>query len=212
MKKIGTILLIVGAMFVALVIGLNIYSEYKYNSLMDGYVRPSNDSIVNESENDSEMVFSDTIGILEIPSINLKNPILDGIGTDVLRKAVGRFTQSSSIGSTGTTTLIGHNKYILNQPFKRLDEVEIGEEVKIYVEDNEYNYIVREIYTVLPSDTGVLAPRGGNYPALILITCTDDANERYVVECELINPNDEEFEGMHDEFDDDFDDEFDDAV
>ena len=200
MKKIGTVLMIVGAMFIALVVGLNIYSEYKYNSLMDGYVSPSDGNIVDEDEGDNEMIFSDTIGVLEIPSINLKNPILDGIGTDVLRKAVGRFTQSSAIGSTGTTTLIGHNKYILNQPFKRLDEVEIGEEVKIYVEDNEYNYIVREIYTVLPSDTGVLAPRGGDYPALILITCTDNAEERYVVECELMNPNDELLEDVYENF------------
>lgn len=200
MKKIGTVLMIVGAMFIALVVGLNIYSEYKYNSLMDGYVSPSDGNIVDEDEDDNEMIFSDTIGVLEIPSINLKNPILDGIGTDVLRKAVGRFTQSSAIGSTGTTTLIGHNKYILNQPFKRLDEVEIGEEVKIYVEDNEYNYIVREIYTVLPSDTGVLAPRGGDYPALILITCTDNAEERYVVECELMNPNDELLEDVYENF------------
>ena len=192
--------MIVGAMFIALVVGLNIYSEYKYNSLMDGYVSPSDGNIVDEDEDDNEMIFSDTIGVLEIPSINLKNPILDGIGTDVLRKAVGRFTQSSAIGSTGTTTLIGHNKYILNQPFKRLDEVEIGEEVKIYVEDNEYNYIVREIYTVLPSDTGVLAPRGGDYPALILITCTDNAEERYVVECELMNPNDELLEDVYENF------------
>lgn len=200
MKKIGTVLMIVGAMFIALVVGLNIYSEYKYNSLMDGYVSPSDGNILDEDEDDNEMIFSDTIGVLEIPSINLKNPILDGIGTDVLRKAVGRFTQSSAIGSTGTTTLIGHNKYILNQPFKRLDEVEIGEEVKIYVEDNEYNYIVREIYTVLPSDTGVLAPRGGDYPALILITCTDNAEERYVVECELMNPNDELLEDVYENF------------
>lgn len=200
MKKIGTVLMIVGAMFIALVVGLNIYSEYKYNSLMDGYVSPSDGNIVDEDEDDNEMIFSDTIGVLEIPSINLKNPILDGIGTDVLRKAVGRFTQSSAIGSTGTTTLIGHNKYILNQPFKRLDEVEIGEEVKIYVEDNEYNYVVREIYTVLPSDTGVLAPRGGDYPALILITCTDNAEERYVVECELMNPNDELLEDVYENF------------
>ena len=200
MKKIGTVLMIVGAMFIALVVGLNIYSEYKYNSLMDGYVSPSDGNIVDEDEDDNEMIFSDTIGVLEIPSINLKNPILDGIGTDVLRKAVGRFTQSSAIGSTGTTTLIGHNKYILNQPFKRLDEVEIGEEVKIYVEDNEYNYIVREIYTVLPSDTGVLAPRGGDYPALILITCTDNAEERYVVEWELMNPNDELLEDVYENF------------
>ena len=200
MKKIGNVLMIVGAMFIVLVVGLNIYSEYKYNSLMDGYVRPSDGNIMDEDEDEDEMIFSDTIGVLEISSINLKNPILDGIGTDVLRKAVGRFTQSSAIGSTGTTTLIGHNKYILNQPFKRLDEVEIGEEVKIYVEDNEYNYIVREIYTVLPSDTGVLAPRGGDYPALILITCTDNAEERYVVECELMNPNDELLEDVYENF------------
>ena len=78
--------------------------------------------------------------------------------------------------------------------------MEIGEEVKIYVEDNEYNYIVREIYTVLPSDTGVLAPRGGDYPALILITCTDNAEERYVVECELMNPNDELLEDVYENF------------
>lgn len=199
MKKFGTILLIIGVMFLVTVIGLNIYSEYKYNTLMDGYVRPNDNTDAEYDTEEKEMVFSDSIGVIEIESIGLKNPILDGVGNDVLRKAIGRFTQSSPIGSTGTTTLIGHNKYILNQPFKRLDEVKVGDEVKVCSEGNEYNYIVRTSYVVSPTDTSVLHPRGGDYPALILITCTDNAEERYVVECELINPNDDVEEIEEDE-------------
>ena len=187
MKKIGTIFIIVGAILLLLVGGITLYSEYKYNSLMDGYVSNDGNTIENEESSSIDMSMpSDTIGIIEIPEIELKNPILDGVSNKVLRTAVGRFTESQPLGTSGTTTLIGHNKFILNQPFKRLDELTEGSIVNIITNEKTYVYEVVKTYIVKPYDTSVLDYKG--YPALVMITCTDDAKERYVVEAKMVNP------------------------
>lgn len=190
MRKIGTILISMGALLLLLVFGLNFYSEYKYNSLMEGYIESQgNNQSEAENKEDKEVMPSNTIGIIEIPKIDLRNPILDGVSNDVLRVAVGRFTESDPLGSTGTATIIGHNKYILNQPFKRLDELKADDIINIIVEDTTYTYVVRDTYTVAPTDRSVLKVEEG-YPALVVITCTDDAEKRFVVKAEMINPED----------------------
>lgn len=48
------------------------------------------------------------LGILEIPCIELKEPIWDSCSATALRFGVGRFPQTCNIGDEGTCTLFGH--------------------------------------------------------------------------------------------------------
>ena len=48
------------------------------------------------------------LGILEIPCIDVKEPIWDSCSATALRFGVGRFPQTCGIGEKGTCTLFGH--------------------------------------------------------------------------------------------------------
>jgi sortase A len=56
-------------------------------------------------------------------------------------------------------------------PFRHLEDLEDGEIVKLYTEQNVYTYKVHDREVVSESDTSVLEPAEG--AQLTLITCTD---------------------------------------
>ena len=76
------------------------------------------------------------LGILEIPCIELKEPIWDSCTATALRFGVGRFPQTCQIGAEGTCTLFGH-RMESHTIFWNLQSLEnyIGEEVIVTTTD-----------------------------------------------------------------------------
>ena len=76
------------------------------------------------------------LGILEIPCIELKEPIWDSCSATALRFGVGRFPQTCQIGAEGTCTLFGH-RMESHTIFWNLQSLEnyIGEEVIVTTTD-----------------------------------------------------------------------------
>lgn len=76
------------------------------------------------------------LGILEIPCIELKEPIWDSCSATALRFGVGRFPQTCHIGDEGTCTLFGH-RMESHAIFWNLQSLEnyIGEEVIVTTTD-----------------------------------------------------------------------------
>lgn len=76
------------------------------------------------------------LGILEIPCIELKEPIWDSCSATALRFGVGRFPQTCQIGDEGTCTLFGH-RMESHTIFWNLQSLEnyIGEEVIVTTTD-----------------------------------------------------------------------------
>lgn len=76
------------------------------------------------------------LGILEIPCIELKEPIWDSCSATALRFGVGRFPQTCNIGDEGTCTLFGH-RMESHTIFWNLQSLEnyIGEEVIVTTTD-----------------------------------------------------------------------------
>ena len=76
------------------------------------------------------------LGILEIPCIELKEPIWDSCSATALRFGVGRFPQTCHIGDEGTCTLFGH-RMESHTIFWNLQSLEnyIGEEVIVTTTD-----------------------------------------------------------------------------
>lgn len=124
--------------------------------------------------------------VLEIPTLDIKAPVLEGTDNDVLSVAAGHFPDTGAVGS-GNYCLAGHNSTIYACIFNRLDEAECG--TRLYLYDNDenrtcYTYEVTEMKIVEPEDTGVLADYGDH--RLTLITCTDDGTQRQVVIGQLL--------------------------
>lgn len=114
------------------------------------------------------------LGILEIPCIELKEPIWDSCSSTALRFGVGRFPQTCNIGESGNCMLFGH-RMESHTIFWNLQELEnyIGEEVIVTTTDGvRHRYIIETTTYVTDS---ALDPylRADNYSTehLCLATC-----------------------------------------
>jgi len=126
-----------------------------------------------------------------IPSIGKNIPITEvetsTIDTDwtsmdddileALKDGVVRYPGTALPGEEGNTFITGHSSYYLwddgdyKDVFALLPQVEVGEQVIIYYNQQKYTYQITEKYEVSPSDVDVLAqPDGVN--RLTLMTCT----------------------------------------
>lgn len=96
------------------------------------------------------------LGILEIPCINVKEPIWDRCSTTALRFGVGRFPQTCNIGEEGNCTLFGHRMRQSKTIFWQLQTLEkhIGEEVIVTTTDGvRHNYKIYD--TVYVKDAAI---------------------------------------------------------
>lgn len=188
MKKLAYGFLTIGLILIVLSIGLTSFSNIKYNKLVNTF--EANISNINDLEHlkgelnkDKDNITDDMIGLVKIPAINLKYPILEGTSSKVLKQAIGHFEVSALPGETGNMTLIGHNNFILAEPFKNLDKLSVGDVVIITTTEQDYTYQVTKFYTVDPYNTNVV--KQDKKTKLTLITCTDNAQKRFVVEALL---------------------------
>jgi sortase A len=125
------------------------------------------------------------IGVLEIPKLDLRVAVGEGVSSRTLRYAVGHFSDTALPGETGNCALIGHRSYLWGEFFNRLDEMERGDEVYIKRGENTFRYTVSDKFVVEPEELWVL--NQGETGILTLITCTPVrvATHRLVVRCDM---------------------------
>lgn len=82
----------------------------------------------------------------------------------------------------GNFCIAGHNYESI---FKRLDELEIGDEIQIIGEDKQQlTYRIKEIASVEPTDLNLLRKEEGK-TQITLITCENYATKRLIVKAEI---------------------------
>ena len=119
--------------------------------------------------------------VFEIPSLNIKVPVLEGMDSKALQVSAGHFEGTGSLGH-GNYCIAGHNSTIYAEIFNDLDQIQIGAEMYLIDTDDKrtrYTYVVIEYKTVEPSDTWVLNDFCDD--RLTIISCTDDGEYRQVV-------------------------------
>ena len=117
----------------------------------------------------------------EIPSLNIKVPVLEGTDSKSLQVSAGHF-EGTGLPGHGNNCIAGHNSTIYAEIFNALDRIQIGDEM--YLIDNDekrtrYTYIVAEYHVVAPQSVEVLDDYGDD--RLTIISCTDDGKQRQVV-------------------------------
>lgn len=114
----------------------------------------------------------ETMGTIEIPSINVELPIYHGISDDVLSQGIGHMSNSSfPIGGLGShTALTGHRGLPSSKLFRDLDKVEVNDLFYIRTLDETLAYQVDDIQIVLPSETNWLEMKEDK-DYVTLITC-----------------------------------------
>lgn len=95
---------------------------------------------------------------------------------EALRDGVVHYPSTAFPDEEGNMVITGHSSYFAWDPgrfkdvFALLHDVQVGDKIYIYHDQNRYDYEVYETKVVLPTQVDVLTQEGGN--RLTLITCT----------------------------------------
>jgi sortase A len=120
-----------------------------------------------------------------IPAIDVDTPVVEGDDWEQLKKGVGHHINSANPGERGNCVLSGHND-VFGEIFRRLEDLELEDEVIVYTGVQPYRYVVKAKRIVEPTDVSVMYPT--TRPVLTLITCHPYMvdTHRLVVVAELI--------------------------
>lgn len=113
------------------------------------------------------------IGVVDIPSIDVKMPVYHGTAESTLQKGAGHLEGSAlPTGDIGIHTILtGHTGLPEAELFTDLDRIEVGNLFYLEVLNQIFTYEVKEIYVVLPSDHELLQAQEGRN-LVTLVTCT----------------------------------------
>ncbi|MBY9079808.1 class D sortase [Paenibacillus sp. HN-1] len=110
------------------------------------------------------------IALIEIPSIDVKLPVLEGATKANMRHAAVHMTETAPLGGIGNSAIAAHRAHTKGRLFNRLGEVKIGDTITIKTKSEDLEYKVYEILVVEPTDVSVL--EGNNKDRILtLITC-----------------------------------------
>ena len=171
MSKKNKIIIIL-SILVILLFGMVIIFNYNKTKTIDtnnGSEISQDDTNNNEETKNYEIK---DLGTIECEKIELNAPIKETTNLDVLETAVGHFEDTAIFN--GNVCLAGHNSGINKNGedigfFKRLNELEIGDQIIYHHTFGEYIYKVSEIKEIEETDFSVLEPSSTD--KLTLITC-----------------------------------------
>jgi sortase A len=119
-----------------------------------------------------------------IPAIDVDHPVVQGDDEEALKRGVGHTPWSANPGEAGNCVLSAHND-IFGEIFRRLPEMELGDEVFVHTSTQVYRYVVKATRIIAPTEVEVMYPT--QKPVLTLISCYPYLvdNKRVVVIAEL---------------------------
>lgn len=127
----------------------------------------------------------DGIALIRIPKIGVDHVVVEGIGVEVLKKGPGHYPATAFPGHFGNVVISGH-RTTYGAPFYKLDELVIGDEIKLVDREGTYRYAVTESKIVAPTDLSVVTP--STEARLTLTTCHPrfSARQRLIIVAALI--------------------------
>ncbi len=123
---------------------------------------------------------------IQIPTINVDAPVVQGDGWEELKKGVAQHPGSANPGLTGNIVLSAHND-VFGEIFRYLDQLQKGDEIIIYTANHAFTYIIYAVKIVSPTEVEVMAPTSN--PTVTLISCYPYMvdNKRIIVQARLDN-------------------------
>ena len=194
MKKIYN--LIIAMLIVALIIVVAmIIIRYGGNYLNEKDVSASLTTIEEElskeetlqSESLPELEFKGykVEGIIEIPKINIKYPIIDHTNEETMKVCITKFwgPQANEIGNY---TIAGHNNKD-GKMFGKTKYLQIGDRIKLTNLKNEtVEYEIFKIYSIDPDDVSCVESVEAETREITLITCTNGHKNRLITKARQI--------------------------
>lgn len=128
------------------------------------------------------------IAIVEIPSINLSQALVEGVSDNILQYFLGHFEDSVMPGEVGNFAVAGHRVSDYSDAFINLYKVKVGDKVIVKTRNKKFTYEINDSFIVDPSRVDVLNKTED--ATITLITCTVGAKERVIVKGKLISTED----------------------
>ena len=185
-RGLGEVLITLGVVVLLFVVyelyGTNLYTERQQSQLLEqierNWRRPS--AVAGEVPG---------VGILYIPRLGdgFKKVIVEGVGTDDLKKGPGHIPETADPGQVGNFVVSGH-RTTYGAPFSRLDELRPDDAIVVETRDQWLVYRMTEQQIVAPNAIEVTYPvpgRPGAVPSERLLTLTT-CNPKYSAKTRLI--------------------------
>ncbi|MGV2916632.1 class E sortase [Streptomyces alfalfae] len=180
----------VGALIVLFVVYVLYWTGVRADSAMDGQIDELRDRWARDSVDDAPttdgppdepLPYKDgkAFAVMYIPRFGFtwNKPVLQGTGTDVLKKGLGHYASTARLGQKGNFAVAGHRR-TYGDPFKGVPELRPNDPVILTDGTTWFTYRVdRRPYRTLPDDVGVIdpVPRGSGFDGpgryLTLTTC-----------------------------------------
>lgn len=194
MKKVINIILTILIIMAIVVTGLIIYnyivSEQNDNKLAEVVTEIEEQFSNNANTNSIEPAKVqyngyDVVGIIEIPSINIKYPIINKTNDTTMKYSITKFS-GGEINSIGNFTVAGHNN-LNGTMFGKVKRLKVGDQIKMTdLYNNTVTYEIFDIYSVDPNDVSCLNAVDENTKEITLITCTNGHLKRLITKAREI--------------------------
>jgi sortase A len=125
---------------------------------------------------------------IQIPTIAVDAPVVQGDGWEQLKKGVAQHIGSANPGQSGNMVMSAHND-VFGEIFRYLEQLNRGDQIIIITPQRSYTYIITSIQIVKPTDVEVMASTPN--PTVTLISCYPYMvdNQRIVVQASLQSGN-----------------------
>ena len=194
MKKVYN--LIIAVLIVALIVviamiviryGGNYLNEKEVSSSLETIEEELNKEETQQSESLPELEFKGykIEGIIEIPKINIKYPIIDHTNEETMKVSITKFwgPQANEIGNY---TVAGHNNKD-GTMFGKTKYLQIGDKIKLTNLKNKIiEYEIFKIYSIDPDDVSCVESVENGTREITLITCTNGHKNRLVTKARQI--------------------------
>ncbi|UKS55733.1 class D sortase [Exiguobacterium acetylicum] len=122
----------------------------------------------------------ETVGYLEVPSLEMELPVLEGVDDATLAKGIGHHPETAFPGQGDRIFLAGHN----DTTFSKISKLKKGDEVVLYLANGSYRYVMQSSEIVDYKDTRVL--ESTKQESLVVSTCypfynVTNSTERYLI-------------------------------
>lgn len=191
MKKFCDILLVM-LIIIAIVVGILICNKYvgrqkNEKKLSEIVTAIENIDVAEAQKKQKEIKIEgyEVEGIIEIPKINIKYPIINETNDAAMKVSITKFW-GNKINEIGNYTMAGHNNKD-GTMFGKTKYLEIGDTIKMTdLSLNTVEYEIFKIYTIDPDDVTCVESIEPGTREITLITCTNGHKNRLITKAKEI--------------------------
>ena len=194
MKKICNfmiIILVLALIVVLVMIAVKYGNNYKNEKEVSATLESIEQKLEEKSPEDEEELLDVEYkgykieGIIEIPKIDIKYPIINQTNEETMKLSITKFWGPEA-NEIGNYTVAGHNNKD-GTMFGKTKYLEIGDTIKLTNLKNEtIEYKVFKIYSIDPDDVSIVNSVEPNTREITLITCTNGHKNRLITKARQI--------------------------